>query len=340
MDEREDEFLKIEADSIQELLSKLDLLGLDGDGVRLRSRKGDDSLKAEPPAPAESHAGLIRRIADSLPDPSKQPDVPILEPEWRVPPDAVRTRHIPKGAALRRFNARYERLLATDGTYVHMAQAILATDPDERTEAVMRLAEAGDMDKLARVAERCVHHTTRKQAVDALTSHKAVHALEQVAFFARPNPPPKKRSVEHSEEFQQHVGSGEHVDEDYDEIRNLAVDRIAELALQRVPGALDALKRLVRYDFTVHGYSQFRAVQRLALAVDLMAEAEDFDGLVLLFNQTRSRRTKDAVIQRLTELMPRAIETRHADALYILAEYGGPVALEAEEALERIENEQ
>lgn len=340
MDDREDEFLKIEADSIQELLSKLDELGFDGEGVRVRSRKGDDSLRSEPPAPSQSDGSLIRRIADSLPDPSKMPDVPILEPEWRLPPDAVRTRRIPKGAALRRFKARYERLLATDGTYIYMAQAILATDPDERTDAVAKLAEAGDMEKLARVAERCIHHTTRKQAVDALTAHKAVSALEQVAFFARPPAPPKSKSVEHSEEFQQHVGTGEHVDEDYDEIRNLAVDRVAELALQRVPGALDALKRLARYDFTVHGYSQFRAVQRLALTVDLMAEAEDFDGLVLLFNQTRSQRTKDAVIRRLTDLMPRAIEIEHADALYILAEYGGPVAPEAEEALEKIENDQ
>jgi hypothetical protein len=339
MEPPEDEPL-LEADSLEELIAKMERLGLGGDGLRLRSKKSDEALKSEPGPPADSSGGLIRKIADSMPDPSKMPEPYIPDPEWRLPPDAVRSRRIPKGAALRRFNERYQRLLASDGTYVHMAQAILSTNADERTEAVMKLAEAGDAEKLARVAERCVHHTTRKQAVDALTQLQAVTALEQVAFFAKPPTPPKKKGEQHSEESSQERAGGDYFDEDYDEIRNLAVDRIAELALQRVPGALDALKRLVRYDFSIHGYAQFRAIQRLALAIDIMAESEDFDGLVLLFNQTRSQRTKDAVIQRLTQLFPKAVETRHADALYILAEFGGPISQTAEDALERIENEE
>jgi len=326
---------------MRELLEKLDRLGLRGDSLKVAPSPDREALEAEPDPPADVKGGIIKSIAESLPDPSTQPSrrTPDADYEWHLTSDDLRLRKIPKGATLRRFTARIQRLLDAEGGYVHMSQAIRSNNSEERAAAVRELAQAGEHAKLARVAEHCVHLQTRKQAVEELYQQKAILALEEVAFFAKPPPPPPPKA-EPSEEHVKRFGTGASIDEDYDEVRNLAVDRVADLAQQRYPGALDCLKRLARYDFSVHGYAQFRAIQRLALVMDYMAELEDFDGLVLLYNQTRSSKTRDAVVRLLEKAMPRILEVGHFDALHLLADSSSPLAPEAEDALQALESSQ
>ncbi|HEY3282767.1 MAG TPA: hypothetical protein VGN26_10870 [Armatimonadota bacterium] len=339
-DQPSDPFFHLEARTIDELIEGLQRLDIDPDDLKVESPKKKQQPKPQfdPGEPRNATPDLIREVADSIPDPAlspaapELPDVPLVGEHGR----AVSAPALPKGAALKRFRRRQQRLLEREAAYVHLSEAIHAKDAGDRQAAVQALEELGEDQKLARVAQWCVHLMTRRQAVEALVRRCAVLALEDVALFTRPPEPPQGRAEPTA--TAESPAHRKAADDGFDEVQNLAVDKIAELVDRGEPGAMDALQRLARYDFSKHGYSQFHAIRRLGERAASLVQARDVDGLVLAFNLTKNPNTRQSILAFFAGNLEWLHEEEHLDALHLLLEFEPALAQEAEALILRLES--
>lgn len=336
-----DDYFQFEADSLEQLQKMLEELGLDASDLHWRHSPPEERFAGLDPGVPETVTGDIlsdvarevEEIAQNLPEAEEIP-----EPSWeRV--DQIRTgRSVPVGAALRRARLRQEKLIQSEGAYYYLHQAMIASRSEDRQIALQELEILGALDHLARVAEHSPHLITRKNAVDILYRLKAVPQLEAVALFSRP---PLLNAVkgrpELSEEFKSQFGAESGTDPLYDEVQILAVDRLAQLADQEVEGALEALFRVARYDFTPNAHASFRALRRLGERIPLIERRRDFDGLVFLYHYCRSRRIQNLVVQTLGKYIEELAQRPHEDALLVLTEGPPELAEIAEELLDALE---
>jgi hypothetical protein len=101
--------------------------------------------------------------------------------------------------------------------------------------------------------------------------------------------------------------------------------------------AIDALKRIARYDFSRDGGARFRAIRKLGERIEALEKRKDWDGLSMLYRESRNQHIRRSVVECLCPYLDE-LETRgEVDALLAISDLREDLKDDADAALRRIE---
>ncbi len=332
---------RIEAETWEELVEQLKALAPEPDALRFlghREERPRSPEEAEPP-PRMSHQDLRdladelqTRLARTLPfDGDEDAARPLGQSDWKP---SLRSE---RGAVLRRYQARRARQLQAEPGYLWLFDAMNAREPMDRNRAVEELERIADAARLERLAEHSTHRNTRRAALDALFRLNALSGLESAALYVRAVvfTPKKPKSPVDEEAPTPARGAAP---EFYDDTRDHAVDLIAQLADASSEDALDALLRIVRYDFSTEGGARLRALRRLGERVERLESRADWEGLALLYRESKNTAVHRRVADTLAAHLEEIVAVGAADALLPIADLRQDLQDTAERALRQIES--
>jgi hypothetical protein len=329
---------RIEAETWEELLEQIQALAPDEAALQFLARKEERPKVPEDVAAPERVAHMdLREVAEEL---TRKLETTPAYPDEEEPPPLDSTgwqpyRRSERGAVLRRLQRRRARQMETEPGYIWLFEAMLAREMDDRSEAVKQLERVGDAARLERLAEHSLHRVTRRAALDALSRLGAVPGLESAALYVRPEvfTPKKPRATGEEEEG----AARKNIPEPHDDTRDHAVDLLASLSDNGREDALEALLRIVRYDFSRDSSARIRALRRLGERVQRLEDRKDWNALALLYRESRNATLHREIASLLGRHMEE-LETEGAvDALLAVADMRADLRAQAEEAVRRVE---
>lgn len=330
---------RIEADSWEELLDQLKEIAPDDDSLEFLARKDERPKVPDEIAPPERVAHRdLREVAEELtqklqrtpPQPEDEEPPPLDQTGWQP------YRRSERGAVLRRLHRRRARQMEVEPGYIWLFEAMMARELEDRNEAVRQLERVGDAARLERLAEHSIQRITRRAALDSLSRLGAVPALESAALYVRPEVYTPKKPRAAGEEVE--GLARKNVPEPHDDTRDHAVDLLAKLADDGRGDALEALLRIVRYDFSKDSAARIRALRRLGERIEQLEARKDWNALALLYRESRNANVHREVASRMANHMEELEEEGAVDALLAVADMRSDLRVEAEEAVRRIEN--
>ncbi|MBW3624490.1 MAG: hypothetical protein KY468_13875 [Armatimonadetes bacterium] len=329
---------RIEADTLDELVQKLQDLVPDLDALEFLARKEEKPKPIEEvPQPEPVQHKDLRQVAEELTErlqntPSRPEEElpPLDQSQWQP------YRRSERGAVLRRLHRRRARSMETEPGYLWLYDAMMARELEDRNEAVKQLERVGDAARLERLAEHSFHRITRRAALDALSRLGAVPALESAALYVRPEIyTPQKPKTSGEEEG---ATTRKNIPVPHDDTRDHAVDLLAQLSDQGREDALEALLRIIRYDFSPDSSARIRALRRLGERLDRLEARKDWNALALLYRESRNATVHREVTARLAKHIEELEEEGAVDALLAVADLLPDHRARAEEAVHRIES--
>ena len=330
---------RIEANTWEELLEQLDAIAPDTQALKFLSRREERPRSPEQTEPPEqtSHRDL-HILAEEMSH--RLESTPATFDEDDAPPDLNRTdwrpsRRSEPGAVIRRHHARRARQMETEAGYVLLYDAMLARELSDRTRAVREMEQTGDAARLERLAEHSPARVTRRAALDALARLNATPALESAALYVRPEVfTPKKPKATEEESAS---AARKNAPEFYDDTRDHAVDLLAGLADGGSDEALNALLRIVRYDFSKDAGARFRALRRLGERIDRLEARRDWHALSTIYRETKNASIRRTICERLSNYLEELEAAGASDALLAVSDMCPQLRDLAEAALKRIE---
>jgi hypothetical protein len=328
----------LEANSWEDLIEQLKAVAPDPEALQFLEPKAEKPKPVEEAAPPERVAHLdLHEVAEELTQklqntparPSDEEEPTWDHSDWRP------FRRSERGAVLRRLQRRRARSQETEPGYLWLHDAMLARELDDRNEAVQQLERVGDAARLERLAEHSLHRVTRRAALDALRRLGAVPALESAALYVRQEVFTPKKTKPPTEE--EDAPARKNIPEPHDDTRDHAVDLLAQISDEGRGDALEALLRVVRYDFSRDSSARIRALRRLGERIELLEARQDWHALSLLYRESRNSTLHREVTNRLANHLEELEEEEAVDALLAVADMRADLRARAEEAVRRIE---